>query len=66
MSETTEWRSIVLSTNGKLIEISQPITEISHEELMNLFYAALEEIPPALIAMQLALEKYSHKREQGT
>lgn len=52
------WRGIVLSiSNGGNIEVS--IYNITPAELTNLFYAALENIPHAPIAMTLALDKYN-------
>lgn len=63
MSNTNKpppWRGIVLSTNGELIEVNRDA--ITPADLTDLFYAALETIPHAPIAMKLALEKYNNKK----
>jgi threonine/homoserine efflux transporter RhtA len=61
MSNTTNkpppWRGIMLSTNGDIIRVFN--YNITPAELTDLFYAALENMPHAPIAMALALEKYN-------
>lgn len=60
MSNTNDkpppWRGVVLSYNGDLIKVSN--YNITPADLTSLFYAALEQLPHAIIAMELALEKY--------
>jgi hypothetical protein len=65
MSNTNKpppWRGIVLSTNGELIEVNNFL--ITPAELTDLLYAALEKIPQAKIAMELALEKFNKNTNQ--
>ena len=61
--KTLHWRGVVLNTNGETIRVSS--YNITPADLIDLFYAALEEIPSALIAMDLAIEKYrkNHSHE---
>lgn len=56
-----DWRGVVLSIKGGNIWVSS--YSISPTDLIDLFYAALENIPHASIAMELALEKYNRNRK---
>ncbi len=60
---TSSWRGVALTTNGEVIKVST--YNITPADLTDLLYAALEEIPAALIAMDLAMEKYrkNHNHE---
>jgi len=52
-----------LSTDGKVFAVRN--SDLSALELMDLFYAALNKIPHAPKAMELALEKYQ-KNSDGS
>ncbi len=55
-----KWRRIAISTNGKAIAVRH--NNLTPQDLTDLFYAALKEIPHAPIAMELALQKYNNKK----
>lgn len=53
-----KWRRVNLSTNGKVTTVR--CSTMKAIDLVDLFYSALEEIPHAAKAMELALEKYKN------
>lgn len=56
------WHKLTLSSDGKVIAVRY--TDMSAKELMDLFYAALIEIPHAPKTMELALEKFKKNNNE--